>query len=189
MKLNPKIEKIIKEESMKLLEKCKVNWDIPHTLDTVKWMKKLIKNEGGNEKILITTMYLHDTGYPYLKNYNFSELIKSKENHATIAAENAKYILNKLNFTKKEIACIAHLIKYHDKHKNIKTKDRQLVMEADALAKIDWYIVKPNLDKANTQKYFDYYKKECLPHFKTQTGKKLIKTILSRAENYLANWK
>ncbi len=186
MKLDKKIEEIIKKEAIKLLEKGKTDWDVPHTLLSVKRMRELIKKEGGEEKILAPTMYLHDTGYPYIeKNDKFKKMMDAKKNHAEIASENSKKILKKLNFNPKEIKEISSLIKNHDKHKNIKTKNEQLVFEADSLAQIDWHTITPTFTKKETAKFLNYFKKERLPKIKTKTGKKIQTKLLKEAEQYV----
>lgn len=188
MKLDKKIEEKIKSEAIKYLKKGKPDWDIPHTLVSVDWMKKLILKEGGNEKILITTMYLHDIGYPQLhKGYDFNDMIKSKKNHAVIGSIEAKKILKRLGFfSKSEIIEIAKLIKGHYEKDNIDTFHQQLVIEADGLAKIDWERVTPNFDKGNCLKYLEYFKGRTIPNFQTKTGKRFLKVTLKKAENY---WK
>ncbi len=189
MKLSPQTEEKIKEIAISYLKECKPDWDIPHTLNTVEWMKRLIKREGGNEKILITTMYLHDIGYPKLqKGYDFDDLMESKKNHAELGAIEAKKILKGLGFfSESEIMEIAELISGHYEKNNIDTFHQQLVIEADGLSKIDWYHVTPNFDKTNLARYFEYFKMRTLPCFKTQTGKEFTKDLLEKAKIYLSN--
>jgi hypothetical protein len=188
MKLSKKIEEQIKVETLKLLAIGKPDWDIPHTLCAVSWMRKLIQAEGGNEKILIPVMYFHDTGYEELrKGYNYDDSIAAKPKHAEIGALNAKKFLPKLKyFAPKEIERIAYLISNHDKHNDITEPDRQLVFEADGLAQIDWYNCSPNFDKKNCQKFIDnYVKKERIPYLKTEFGKTIFKKLLRDTEKYL----
>lgn len=188
MILNKQVEEQIKKAVLPLLKQGRSDWDIPHTLDTVSWMKKLIQKEDGNEKILITTMYFHDTGYPVLKKgYNFEELLESKEDHADIAANNAKMVLPKLSFSKTEIVKIVRLVKNHDKYirQNEYTHDGQLVFEADSLGQINWNVVNPNFDKTNCLKFLNYFQTSRKEIFKTKTGKKYLKKLLNSAIKYL----
>lgn len=185
MKLDSNTEKQIKSEVVKLLQKGKPDWDIPHTLDAVKWIKILIKEEDGDERILVPTMYFHDTGYPLLKEgYNFEELIRSKEKHEERSANNAKEILPKLSFSEEEIDEISSLILYHDELDKITTKNQQLVFEADSLAQVNWNEVKPNFDKENCMKFMDAFKKNRMPLFKTKTGKRILSVLLEQTERY-----
>lgn len=188
MKLNKEIEEKLKSEAIKQLKNGRPDWDIPHTLLSVGWMRKLIEKEGGNERILITAMYLHDIGCPRLqKGYDFDDMIKSKKNHAEIGAVEAKKILRNIGvFSDNETSEICKLIKGHYEKDNIDTFRQQLVIEADGLAKIDWERITPNFDKENCFKYLDYFKGKTVPKFRTKAGKKFLKTILEKAENY---WK
>lgn len=186
MKLDKETEEKIKSEAIKYLKNGKPDWDIPHTLISVDWMRKLIEKERGNERILITVMYLHDIGYPQLqKGYDFDDLIKSKKNHAEIGAIEAKKVLMNIgSFSEDEISEICKLINGHYEKDNIDTLHQQLVIEADGLAKIDWERVTPNFDKENCLKYLEYFKSKTVPKFKTKTGKRFLKIVLQKAEKY-----
>ncbi len=198
MNLSKELEEKVKLEAMKYLEKGKPNWDIPHTLRAVYWMKELIKEEGGDGKILVTAMYLHDIGYPNLqKGYNFNDLIDSKKDHSKLGALEAKKVLEGLNdFSEEEIKKISKLIANHDNKELILTLNPEadeyshnqiLVRESDGLSKLDWYNVTPNFDKENIKKYLNYFKERSVPCFKTETGKKFLKEVMQKAEEYLDN--
>jgi len=187
MKLDPKLEKDLKSIALKYLEKCKEGWDVPHTLAAVYYIRKLIKGEGGNEKILVTTMYLHDIGYPQLVGkYGFKDMMEGKKVHQKIGAKEAEKILKKLKaYSDEEINEIIWLICNHDNLEIITKKSTgQLVKEADSLAAIDWERVTPTFNKEDCLKYLDYFKKVRVPWFKTKTGKKYLKQLLVKAEHY-----
>lgn len=174
---------------IKLTSVGRTNWDTRHILCTVKWMKKLIASEGGDERILIPAMYFHDTGYENVPlGYSHEECLVAKKGHAANGAANAKFFFSKLNyFTEKEIERIVYLIQNHDIHDNVTEKDRQLVLEADGLGQIDWEDCRPSYDKENTLKFFESFKnKDRLPYVKTETGKKYYAEIVKKAEEYLA---
>ena len=198
MNLSKELEEKVKLEAMKYLEKGKPNWDIPHTLRAVYWMKELIKREGGDEKILVTAMYLHDIGYPNLQEgYDFNDLINSKKDHSKLGALEAEKVLGNLEeFSEDEINKISRLIANHDNKELILTLNPKadeyshnqiLVRESDGLSKLDWYNVTPNFDKENVAKYLEYYKQRTVPCFKTETGKKFLKEVMQKAEEYLEN--
>ncbi len=190
MKLDKITEKKIKEEALGLLKDGKPEWDIPHTLNVVKWMKILIKEEGGNERILIPTAYFHDTGYEKLKKgYDFDDMMRAKKSHAENGAKNVEKIFPKLDFNKEEIKRIAYLVENHDKHNNITEDDRQLIFEADGLAMIDWEVVPPNFDKENIIKFLEKYYDKRKKYIKTVSGKKYLKKLMTKAEKYLENLK
>jgi len=151
--LDSKLEEKIKLRAFEYLKRGKETWDIPHTLSAVHYVRELIKKEGGDEKILVTTMYFHDTGYPALaKDYDFGDLLDAKKNDT----------LDKLD-----------------------SFNRQLVMEADSLAALDWERTVPNFDKENCAKYLDYFKKNRPEKFLTETGKILLDKLLRKAEEYI----
>ncbi len=187
MKLNKELEDKIKKEALKYLEQGKEYWDAPHTLAAVDWMRKLIEKEGGNEKILVTTMYLHDIGYMNKAGYGFDDIMKdTKLNHEEIGAREAGKVLEKTGgFSPEEIKQIVHLVRYHDHLDNIDTHEKQLVMEADSLAAINWTRVKPTFSKEDTARYLEHFKKIRVNKFRTETGKKFLKILMKKAEDYL----
>ena len=91
-----------------------------------------------------------------------------------------------LEYSPTEVKTIIKLVGDHYNKENINTHDLQLVIEADGLAKIDWERVTPNFDKENCLKYLDYFKGRTAPQFRTNTGKRSLKELLQKAENY---WK
>jgi hypothetical protein len=193
MKLDKKLEEKIRKEVLNILEKGgRPDWDIPHTLDSVNWMKKLVKKEGGNEKVLVTAMYFHDSGYPQLrKNYNYEEVIAAKKNHAAEGAKLAKETLKKIgSFDSQEIKQIVYLVKMHDKHRNLRSKDRKMVMDSDGLAQINWDAIPPNLDRENCVKFLEkYYEKERgNSHWHTSTARKFGEKLLEVVYNHLMAW-
>ncbi|MBW2993190.1 HD domain-containing protein [Candidatus Woesearchaeota archaeon] len=185
MKLNKKLEEKLKARVLVHLKNGRRGWDVQHTLAAVYYMRKLIEKEGGNEKILVTAMYLHDIGYPQFdKKYTFDEVMKSKPEHSIIGAEKAEKILNELDYTADEIKKIVHLVKIHDELTKISTADEIKVMEADSLGMIDWEMVSITYDKESIIKFMEYFERERVPRFKTKTGKKLLKKLFKKAEEY-----
>jgi len=190
MKLEKTLEEKIKEEVVRLLEKGKPDWDIPHTLSAVKWMKKLVDEGGADEKILVTAIYFHDTGYPELeKNYSFEESMAAKKMHAARGAKFARDFMEKSDeFSKEEIEEICRLIENHDVHDNILENDlnRQLIFEADGLAQLDWEDCPPNFDKENCLKWIEKYFEVERPMnlWKTDLGLKNIVELREKAEVY-----
>ncbi|MDO8240377.1 MAG: HD domain-containing protein [Candidatus Moranbacteria bacterium] len=191
MKLDKIIEEKIKEEVLKKLQNGKPNWDIPHTLNAVEWMRCLIEGEGGNERILIPAIYFHDTGYPELdENYNYDDLIESKKMHAIKGAEFTKNVLSQINyFSKEEVEEIVYLVKKHDEHDNLETHNRRLIFEADGLSMIDWEHVKPNFDQKNRTEFLNKYfiSERGLDRWHTITGKKYLKILFKKAKEYNIN--
>ena len=191
MRLDKKTEEKIKKQALNFIKKSgRTNWDGPHTLCAVKWMKILISHENGNERILIPAIYFHDTGYPkFGEKYTFHQVIAAKKNHAKNAAKNAKVSLPKLGFNKIETERITYLVANHDKHSNITEHDRQLVFEADGLAQIDWKDAKPSFDLDNCKLFLKEYYSERKKYMKTKTGKKYMEELMLYVKEYLNNHK
>ena len=153
-------------------------WDYEHSISSANWMKKLVKREGGNEKVLVTAMYLHDSGYPETlrPNYTLEDRISSKPMHPIFGAKQAKKLLPALNYTQDEIKQICHLIIIHDELDQEKNFDEQLVLEADTLAQID-PSVSGGFDENNFAKYVTIFEEKRFPKVKTSTGKELLREV------------
>lgn len=187
MNFDVKLEQKLKSAVLKYLEKGRPNWDVPHTLAAVHWIKELLKHEIGDPKILITTIYLHDIGYAnkLKKGYGFQDNQLVRPDHMVHGEILAKKILKKIGgYTEDEIKKIAHLVKIHDELDKIDTPEVQLVFEADSIASIDVERVKPNFDKKNYLEFLDFFEKERVPRFKTKIGKKFLKKVLEKAKRY-----
>ena len=149
-------------------------------------MRELIKNEGGDEKVLVTAIYLHDIGYGELidKNYSLDDRLAVKEKHMEIGAARASNICEELGYEKEEIKKISHLIEVHDNYDELKEKDEILVMEADSLALLNYERAPTNLSKEDYQDFLENFKNGRKNYIKTATGKKWVKELLPQAEEY-----
>jgi len=176
MKIEKKTEETLIAELKSIF--AKDNWDYEHSLASAKWMKRLIKGEGGNEKILVTAMYLHDIGYAEIlkDGYTLEQRISSKPTHPIIGAEKAKALLSTLGYAPEEISQIYRLIVVHDILEGEKNFDEQLVLEADTLSQID-PAVSGGFDEENFSKYVELFERKRFPRVKTETGKKLLKEV------------
>jgi len=172
---------------IKLTSVGRTNWDTQHTLCAIKWMKKLIAAEGGDERILLPAIYFHDTGYEDLGNsYGITEVTEAKKGHAERGAENALNFISGLNyFSADEIKRICYLIENHDEHDNIAEADRQLILEADGLGQIDWEDCPPSYNKENRREFLNVVlPRDRTPFIKTATGKKYFGELLEQARKY-----
>ncbi|MCD6549830.1 HD domain-containing protein [Candidatus Micrarchaeota archaeon] len=184
-KLKKEIENLLRERVVKILEKDKSKWTTQHTLRVVYWVKKLIKEEGGNERILVPAAYLHDIGYIEVdigKRENMDKVYSKKLKHMELGEKICKKILSEFDyyFTKDEIEKICDYVGKHDlpELKNIKIDDHdfQLLIEADSLGSIDPSL-KPTFSKEDIKRYFKHFEEARIPLFKTKTGKKYLKEI------------
>lgn len=186
-RLEKNLEAKIKKEVLKILEKGRPGWDVPHTLACVHWMKELIKKEGGNPRILIPAIYMHDIGYPdTVLKFNPKKNVDMKIEHMKKGAALAKKILNSIGgFKDSEIEEIFSIISIHDAiylFRKGATKHEQLVFEADSLGQIDVSRVKPTFSKADRKKFLNRFRKNRATLFRTETGLRLLKELLAVAE-------
>ncbi len=183
-KIMPKLKEICKEY---LTDARPGDWE--HTLRTVKWLKYLIKQEGGDEDILIPAAYLHDIGW-YLalpkelknKKIDIEELRKYFPLHMEKGAELSKKILNELKYPKEKTERISHLISIHDMPEKIKEKDEILLMEADRLDRFG----KEGLERIRgifssekmVRSMMKSYEEQAENWFRTKTGKESYEKLL-----------
>lgn len=183
-----KLEKEIEDKIISLVrETFGEGYFLNHTMAAVYWMRELIKYEGGNEKILVPAIYLHDIGYPEVlskKKNDFESHKNAKELHMEIGAKKARAFLKDFNFKNKEIKEISHLIFVHDKYDLISTKNEQLVFEADCLSALDRKRVKPDFSREDYEKFLKFFEENQAPLFKTITGKKALDRLLPIAKSY-----
>ncbi len=188
MKLGKEAESMLMETASRLMEKSRPGWSIPHLNAAVHYMKELIKTEGGNEKILLPAIILHDIGYAGMleSEYTFEEIKGVKSDHMEAGAKMAGAILADVgNISEKEASEICRLIGIHDNLEEIKGRNAQLVFEADSLAQVDRDMVKPNFDRKNYLRFIEDFKKKRVPMFRTKTGKDLLENLMPKAEKYL----
>lgn len=178
--------KQLKKEVLNILRNGRPNWDVPHTLATVHYIKKLLKYEGGDERILITTMYLHDIGYSWVrKDLNKRDnVMKSKSDHMKNGVIFARPILQKLGYGEEESRQILHLIGNHDDLNSFEDKHKQLVFEADSLGQIDIRRAKSNLGKEDRDKFIKGFEEKRIPKFKTRIGIKLVNKLFKKAKKF-----
>jgi hypothetical protein len=153
-------------------------WDLLHTFSAVKWMKEIVRYEGGDEKVLLTVMYLHDIGYAGLisEGYTLSERIEAKKKHMDISADLARGILSKLDYSQKEIDKIIALILTHDVLDGKKSLDESKVIEADSLAQID-PDVGNNFGEEEFAKYVEIFGRKRYPRIVSRTGKIIFEKL------------
>jgi len=185
MKMNANKENQIKNRTLALLKNGRPDFDVPHTLAVVYWMKELLKNEAGDEKILIPAAYLHDIGYSRMKiAAGWQGTKDAKKDHMAHGAALAKPILKDLGFDLGEREKIIKLIRAHDKLETISSPEECLLFEADSLGQIDIARVRSNFDLPDRKKFIDSFEKNRLPRFKTKTGKKLASILFPRAKSF-----
>ena len=102
--------------------------DFEHTMRVYKNAQKICKKEKANEKLVLSAALLHDiVSYPKSDKRSKTSSIES--------AKKSKKILEKLDFTKKEITIISDAIKDHSfsQNKIPKTIEGKILQDADRL--------------------------------------------------------
>lgn len=188
-KLSDDLELRLKDKVLACLKLGRSNWDVPHTLACVFWMKELMQSEGGEERILIPAIYLHDIGYPLLeKGYTLNQVIDSKSIHKGQGARLAEDILSELKFSPAEIDRIVHLVRVHDDLKRLDSHDEIMMFEADSLGQIDVERVPPSFSKQDYSQFMDRFERHRVPLFRTRIGKVYLEILLARAKSYFSEF-
>lgn len=191
--LEKEIENLLRERVVKILKRDKSGWTLQHTLKVVYWVKKLIREEGGNPRILIPAAYLHDIGYIEAdigKREKMDEVYSKKLEHMKLGEKICRKVLSEFThyFTEDEIEKICNYVGKHDlpELENIKIDDHdfQLLIEADSLGAIDPSL-KPTFSKRDVKKYLIRFEKIRIPLFKTKTGKGYLRKIYPKT---LSKW-
>jgi len=117
----------LKNEVKKRLENDSAH-DFEHTMRVYKNAQKICKKEKANEKLVLSAALLHDiVSYPKSDKRSKTSSIES--------AKKSKKILEKLDFTKKEITIISDAIHDHSfsQNKIPKTIEGKILQDADRL--------------------------------------------------------
>lgn len=182
-------EKIIKERVIAVLGFGRPDWDIPHTLATVYWMKELIAGEGGDEPVLVCSAYLHDIGYSQVKFTNdWDGIHQAKNDHMLKGALMAGELIKDLLLSQDQQSEIVHLVAVHDKLELISTKNEILLFEADSLGQIDAKRVRSTFKGKDREKFLNLFEERRMPRFKTKTGKKILAALWPSTRKNRDDW-
>jgi len=168
--------------------------DLDHTRSVVANGKILLAKEGGNPRVVIPTLILHDIGWGRV---DFSDFIaapaEAKRNvesvhlHMRYGAQLAADILNNLGWDEETIRKIISIIAVHDipeKVLALNDLDATLVFEADWLDKFvpertnRYFDLVP--DRAELKEIKEYFKANRSRWFRTRTSRELLNRIISR---------
>lgn len=113
---------------------------ITHTKHVVKSMELLIKNEGGEERILIPSAILHDVGFSKIdKKLQSSKKLEEKREaqrqHLVLAKDIIQEILGKSGYNQNDIDRIVGIVEEHKFH-DPEEKEKQLLIDADNLSDV-----------------------------------------------------
>jgi hypothetical protein len=181
------------------LRQGRKNWDEPHTRLAVEYMIDLAKY--ANEDILVfaTVAWMHDTGYSNLfKDINndpeFIRMLGMKKDHMIRSRQIAERFLNmdeiKDLYTEKQKKRILHLVVIHDDFKKIrKSKDigARLFLEADTLAAISCYRIRPTFNFEEARYHYEGVKMFREPLFISPRGFHLYNDLMGQYKNYIGS--
>ena len=191
--LDKGIENLLRERVVKILKKDESGWTLQHTLRVVYWVKELIKEEGGNERILIPAAYLHDIGYTETdigKREKMDGVYSKKMAHMILGRKICRDILSEFNhyFSEYEIRKICEYVGKHDLPElgkmEIDEHDFQLLFEADSLGSIDPSL-EPTFSREDLKRYLRHFETVRKPLFKTNAGIRHLKEIYPKT---LSKW-
>jgi len=102
--------------------------DFEHTIRVYKNAKKICKKEKANEKLVLSAALLHDI-------VSYAKSDKRSKTSSIKSAKKSKQILEKLDFSKEEIAIISDAIRDHSfsQNKIPKTLEGKILQDADRL--------------------------------------------------------
>jgi len=163
--LSRSLESLIANQILPELKLGRQDFDLPHTLAVVYWMKHLLQTEASNlnHKVMIVSAYAHDWGYVGLFNKpesanNPKIIAQKKADHMTIGAKRITNLLaSQFNqeFSSNEITKIANLVIKHDLVETLQTEEEITLMEADTLGMLDVTRVKPTFNKQDNKQFID----------------------------------
>jgi len=186
-------EDSLKLKALSYLDRGRPNWDAPHTTETVDWMEKLVDAEGGNRRVLVSTMWLHDIGYSGLfkgKRANFDNVSGDlRAVHMECGADIARKILGDLKYPQNEIDRIAHLVSIHDTLAMLESPYEIMVMEADTLGMLSQNLIqdpaKSDFSESDQARFITHVRDDRSYLFRTETGKRHLNDLLLQVEGGL----
>jgi hypothetical protein len=174
------------------LDKGRPDFDKPHTLAVVHWVKYIIENESNlHFKILVTAAYAHDWGYIGLFEdgvTDMKDIHAKKERHMEVGANKIETLLQEQFsnlYSPEEILRIKHLVYVHDRVENLNEDDEIALMEADTLGALDSAMVQPTFSKHDNDVYIEReVKGRRFPHFKHKSAINVFDELLSKRINF-----
>jgi len=190
-----KLENYLKEKIFTDLEKGRPNWDKPHTIAVVAWLKRILANTPNlnlDKTVLLIAAYAHDWGYSQIYSTdnltNYGQVQNAKLIHMDLGANKVKTLLNKKFFgflSESQKERVVHLVQVHDRLDRLSHPDELILMEADTLGALDVSLVKPTFDYQSNLKYIDEVRKNRISKFITNYSKKTVeKLIQARLDFY-----
>lgn len=188
------IEAFLQQAIFPELEQGRPDWDKPHTIAVVYYLKEIIRLSPHYKVdfiVLLVSAYAHDWGYAGLfekgKELVLQDILSMKELHMKIGVEKVTKLLQDSFFSflsTQQKERIIHLVGVHDKLAEIKDTDERILVEADTLGGLDTDRIKPFTDKESSDRYIRGVEKKRIPLFITDYGKKTVAMLIEKRKNY-----
>ncbi|MFH1897976.1 MAG: PAS domain-containing protein, partial [Candidatus Desantisbacteria bacterium] len=168
---------------------CRDKTDLVHLVTVLEMAKKLIQLEGGNERIIIPAVILHDTGW---RCFSYTEELKARKihkelkgielthKHETESANLSESILSELNWPLEEKSQIIEIVAWHDTRTNPISKEDGIVKDADRLSRytpqcFDLFCLK---FKNTQEQFFEFLSLNIERWFYTESAKYMAREYL-----------
>lgn len=171
-----------------------IRGDIHHTQVAHRYVRVLIKHEGGDKKIIEPAIILHDVGWSKLELSQIAEAYGVRADgeeadrlnriHELEGASIAQQILYSLHYDRQLIGTIVSIIKTHDSGNDAHSLEEKLVKDADKLwrySEIGFWeeIERQGLDAPELYQHLSKHHQEW---FFTQTALNLAEEELQKRE-------
>lgn len=179
------MEKKLIEIAKPYLDKCRPG-DWNHALRVVKWIKILGK-ERNDLDLLITAGYLHDIGWTNVLNkekLDFDEMLKYEDKANQNTPVYMREVLEKLNFSERDIITVIRLISSADKHKS-ELEDEEIIVDADNLSKLNIDHMKEKYSEDSYKKVVKKWEEELANRIKTPLAKEKYPFLLKELKEKL----
>ena len=184
------IERVLKRVVLPDLDQGRPDWDRPHTLAVVHWIKEICASETQlDSKVLVAAAYAHDWGYIGLfpEGADYDTIQTMKPLHMERGAKKIRELLESQlssEFTAEQIERVVHLVFVHDRLDQLESEDEVALAEADTLGALDIERVKPSFNKADNEKYMKELMRKRWPVFKHAVAVQAYNDLLKKREGY-----
>ena len=166
---------------------CRDETDLTHIVNALEMAMKLISSEGGNERIIIPAIIMHDVGWHH---FSHDEELKTRgpalknvelnHKHEIESAALADNILSELDYPQKEKEEIVRIISGHDNRSKPISKEDMIVKDADRLSRYtpECFEAFRLKFKYNEKEYFDLLKSKIERWLFTDSARSLAREFL-----------
>ena len=160
-----------------------------HTKIAFQYALRLLRQEKGDEEVVIPAILLHDVGWKTIsKNLHLTAFGPNPSNpklarvHEVKGARIARAILEGLHYPPEKVEEICQIIRGHDSRKRAISRSDQIVKDADKLTRYskkgmaivsDWFNVPRKI-------YINFFEKKIEEQFFLPTSRKLAREEISR---------